>query len=341
MRSITPSLTKLLVFVAVTLLATGFLGVTIANTSFGPSTVYSARFKDVTGVNSGDDVRIAGVKAGQVEKVRLADRSQAEVTFRMFGQRKLRTSETMVIKYRNLAGQRYLAIEQDPGDSQAFLPEGATIPLSRTRPALNLTVLFNGFKPLFQALSPQDVNKLSYEILQVLQGEGGTINSLLSHTASLTSTVADRDQVIGQVVDNLNRTLDTVNARGDKASEAVIQLQRLVSGLAADRRPIGDAITGIGALTDATSGLLAEARQPLREDIAGLDRLSQNLNDNQALVERFVQGLPSKVNTIMRTASYGSWFNFYLCQSTGVVGVSKLGVVVPVDPSSNPPARCQ
>ena len=41
-------------------------------------------------------------------------------------------------------------------------------------------MLFNGFKPLFQALSPQDINKLSYEIVQVFQGEGGTLEGLLA-----------------------------------------------------------------------------------------------------------------------------------------------------------------
>ena len=47
-------------------------------------------------------------------------------------------------------------------------------------------MLFNGFKPLFQALSPADLNKLSYEIVQVFQGEGGTLEGLLAHTASVT-----------------------------------------------------------------------------------------------------------------------------------------------------------
>ena len=42
-------------------------------------------------------------------------------------------------------------------------------------------MLFNGFQPLFEALSPDDVNQLSGEIIQVLQGEGGTVDSLL-HT---------------------------------------------------------------------------------------------------------------------------------------------------------------
>ena len=83
---------------------------------------------------------------------------------------------TAAIKYRNLVGQRYVALDQGAGDLDPMLPPGGTIPLDRTTPALDLTALFNGFKPLFQALSPDDVNQLSGEIIQVLQGEGGTVD---------------------------------------------------------------------------------------------------------------------------------------------------------------------
>ncbi|GDY31771.1 MCE family protein [Gandjariella thermophila] len=341
MRSIRPSLTKLIVFIVVTLAATGLLAVTIANTAFTPATHYAARFTDVTGLNEGDDVRIAGVKVGQVDSIRIADRSQAEVRFSLFDKRKLPATATAAVRYRNLIGQRYIALGQGPGPVNATLPEGGTIPLRQTRPALNLTVLFNGFKPLLRALSPQDVNKLSQSIIEVLQGEGGTVKSLLAHIASLTSTIAGRDEVIGQVINNLNSALDTINARGDEMSTVLTQTQELVSGLAADRRTIGDAIDGIGQLNQVTGGMLAESRPALREDIANLGALSKNLDDSKAVVQHFVQFLPDKLNTINRTASYGGWFNYFLCRTTGEVGISSLGMRLPLDNSQPMPARCQ
>ncbi|MET1072531.1 MAG: MCE family protein, partial [Umezawaea sp.] len=237
------------------------------------------------------------------------------------GDRKLPASVSAKIKYRNLVGQRYIALEHGVGDADAVLAEGGVIPLERTRPALDLTVLFNGFKPLFQALNPEDVNKLSYEIIQVLQGEGGTIDSLLRHTASLTSTLAGKDKVIGEVVDNLNSVLDTVNSRGEQLSTLVTTVQGLVSGLAQDREPIGDAITALGDLTSTTAGLLDEARRPLKDDIASLGLVSKTLADNEAVVEGAIQKMPGKLETITRTATYGSWFNFFLCEGTGQIAV--------------------
>src|SRR5204863_8074027 len=127
-----------------------------------------------------------------------------------------------LITFLNLVGQHYVALGQGSSSvPNAVLKSGGNSPIERTRPALDLTELFNGFKPLFQALSPNDVNKLSYELIQVLQGEGGTVENLLAHTASLTSALADKDKVIGDLINNLNGVLDTVNSRGPQLSDLI------------------------------------------------------------------------------------------------------------------------
>jgi phospholipid/cholesterol/gamma-HCH transport system substrate-binding protein len=320
-RSLAGPLIKGIVFTLVTVLATALLAVTIANTGVGDTTDYYARFSDVTALNVGDDVRIAGVRVGQVEQIGVVDRRVAQVRFSVTSGRQLPASVTATIKYRNLVGQRYIALDQGVGAVGAVLAPGATIALDHTKPALDLTDLFNGFKPLFQALSPSDVNQLSNEIIQVLQGEGTTVDSLVAHTASLTTTLAGKDQVIGQVIDNLNSVLDTVNSRGSELSDMVTTLQQLVSGLAADRAPIGNAISAISDLTTSTSNLLQLGRAPLKQDIASLGTLATTLADNSGTVEDFLRTLPVKYEKIGTVASYGSWLNLYLCSAT-VTGVS-------------------
>ncbi|RRO12993.1 MCE family protein [Saccharopolyspora rhizosphaerae] len=347
--SIRGPLTKFLIFVVITALAAGLLVMTIANQDLRSANSYTARFTDVTALNEGDEVRISGVKVGEVENIELVDNKVAEVKFNV-ADRRLPSTVTATIKYRNLVGQRYIALEQGSTSNGSggaagrtvqggFLPPGGMIPLERTKPALDLTVLLGGFKPLFQALSPEDVNKLSYEIIQVLQGEGGTVESLLSHTASLTTTIASRDQVIGEVINNLNGVLDTVNARDQRLSELVGQLRQVVSGLAQDRESIGSAITAMDGLTNTTAGLLQDARPGLKQDIEGLGQLSKNLNDHEQLVDRVLHNMPNKIESLSRSASHGSWFNFFLCEASGNVGVGKANLPLPLAPVTQP--RCQ
>ncbi|HEU5469578.1 MAG TPA: MCE family protein [Actinophytocola sp.] len=332
MRGLTAALVKLVIFAVVTVTATAVLAISIANTDLSSTDSYTARFTDATLLLPGDDVRIAGVRVGQVEDVTIADRTQAEVRFSVSSGRKLPAGATAQIKFRNIVGQRYLALGQGTGGGNPndVLAPGGNIPVERTRPALDLTELFNGFKPLFQALNPDQVNKLSYELIQVLQGEGGTVETLLAHTASLTSALADKDQVIGELITNLNTVLDTVNARGPQLSELIVTLQQLVSGLAADREPIGQAVDALGGLARSTSGLLEQARAPLKQDIANLGLLVGRLNEHQPEVEHFIQFLPVKTATLSRTVSYGSWFNFFLCSASGSVSIPGL-ITRPID----------
>ncbi|WSA81183.1 MCE family protein [Streptomyces sp. NBC_01799] len=315
-------LVKFSVFAVVTVLATALLAATIVNISFTPEDTYRAVFSDVTSLEEGDDIRVAGVRVGEVQDIAIKDRTLAEVTFTVSRDRPLLSSTGAVIRYRSLVGSRYVALTEGAGDGTRLEP-GGVIPLARTKPALDLNALLGGFKPLFAALSPEDVNQLATEIIKTLQGEGGTVNSLLAHTASLTTTIADRDELIGSVIDNLNTVLGTLDKRDARFSGLLKQLQRLISGLSADRKPIGASLAGIDGLTEAASGLLQDARPPLRDDIAGLRDLTGTLNANEKTVEGVLKRLPNKLNKLTGTASYGSWFNFYLCDFDGRIVLPK------------------
>ncbi len=210
-------LVKLLVFIVVTTLATGLLVVMVGNLTFGASKPYKAEFVDATGVVKGDDVRVAGVKVGSVTDIEIIDRPRALVSFDVDSDVSVNLATHAAIRYRNLVGQRYISLSQQVGDTTP-LEEDAVIDVRNTSPALDLTVLFNGFKPLFQALSPDDINQLSFEIVQVFQGEGGTLESLLGHTASVTKTLADRDEVITDLIVNLDDVLDRIADRDSELS---------------------------------------------------------------------------------------------------------------------------
>jgi phospholipid/cholesterol/gamma-HCH transport system substrate-binding protein len=320
-RSLAGPLLKSLAFVVVTTLATAVLALSIAGADVGDTVAYYARFTDTTGLNAGDSVRIAGVKVGQVDSVKVVDRRIARVRFSVRRDRTLPASVTAGVKYLNLVGQRYLDLAQGTGPVGRTLPPGGTIPLGHTTPALDLTELFNGFQPLFEGLSPTEVNQLAQEIVQVLQGEGGTVDGLLRTIGSLTTTLAAKDQVIGRVIDNLNLVLSTVNSREAGFNDLVTTLQQLVSGFSADREPIGRSLSAISALTTSTAGLLQDGRQPLKDSITQLGRVSANLADSSPELDRFLRTTPRKFETIGRLASYGSWLNLYLCQAT-VSGVT-------------------
>ncbi|MFD4365983.1 MCE family protein [Rhodococcus sp. NPDC058521] len=325
MRGLTAPLVKLIVFAVVTVLATGLLAATIANLGGGGGTKFNAVFSDVTSLNEGDEVRIAGVRVGQVEKIAIVNDNQANVEFTVDDRDWLPGSATATLRFRNLVGQRYISLAQGEGAQGEKLTAGDTIPLERTKPAVNLTTLFNGFRPLFQTLSAEDVNKLSFQIIQVFQGESGTIEDLVRNTASLTNTIADKDAVIGSVINNLNNVLATVNERDDQLDSLITNTQQLVTGLSNERGVVGSAVTSLAGLTDATSDLLEPTRPSIQGSVSALNTLAGTLNRNRDTVDGVLETLPVKLEKLGRAASYGSWFQFYLC-----------GVDIAAGPGSSP-----
>jgi phospholipid/cholesterol/gamma-HCH transport system substrate-binding protein len=323
------ALVKLGFFFAFTGISTLILALTLSNGSIGAHrTTYKAEFSDVTGMAKGDDVRIAGVAVGAVKKVEIVKRDKALVTFGVDSKVPLTSNTHVTIKFRNLVGQRYIALTQGSDGATSTLKAGATIPESRTQEALDLNVLLNGFKPVFQALSPSDTNKFAYEIVQTLQGESGNVENLLARTSSLTQTLAGRDQLIGDVITNLSDVLDTVGSRDRELTDTIDTLQQFVTGLKDDRNAILDSVDGISELTNETSDLLVQGRPALAEDISQLNSLTKNLvkPKNLAQVQRSIKILPLKLGKIGTAASSGSEFNFYLCSLTGGIDIPEIKV---------------
>lgn len=317
---------KLGIFTVCSVLVTGLLAAIMGNIGFGGGHEYRAVFSSASMLQKGDDVRIAGVNVGEVKEVEHHERTQALVTFRIKDEIELTSASRAEIRFLNLVGDRYLALEQGSENGAEVLEPDSTIPIERTSPALDLTVLFNGFQPLFQALRPDQVNELSMNLVQVLQGEGGTVASLLDKTASLTTTLANRGQLIGEVVTNLSQTLETVDQRHEQLNELIIELKGWMTDLARDRETIGASLDNVSELTQVVADLVQRSRPLVKDDIVALRRLSRLLTEPESAqtISQMLDRLPESMTDQTRTGTYGSWYSYYLCEFSGKIELPEL-----------------
>jgi phospholipid/cholesterol/gamma-HCH transport system substrate-binding protein len=306
----------------------GLLGLLLVNTMLnglnGDTQSYKAEFTDVAGLRAGDDMRVAGVRVGRVQDIKIT-KTGAEVSFDLVKKQPILDTTKVVMRYQNLLGQRYLALVQT-GKQGAALHNGATVPLARTSPGFDLTELLNGFRPLFEALRPDDVNALASSLVKVLQGEGGTVESLLSQTGKLTNFLADRDQVVGEVLDNLTPVLTNIAGQGTELRSTVVELKELMTGLAKDRKSIGASIDGMSALIGSTADLLTNIKVPT---VKAVNRFHSVMTLFLANKNSFVDAIRSFGSTLAalgRASSYESAVNIYLCSSIVQVGPVKLNL---------------
>ncbi|PQD99217.1 Mce family protein Mce3B [Mycolicibacterium parafortuitum] len=311
--SIRRDATRLGVFLAVCLLGVFGLFAVFGQMRFGEKTQqYRAEFVNVTGLETNDFVRIAGVEVGKVENVEIQPDTTALVEFTADDSVVLTEGSRAVIRYDDLIGGRYLALEEGAGGTQRLQP-GDTIPQARTSPALDLDALIGGFRPLFRALDPDQINALSGQLITALQGQGGTINSFLAQTAALTSTLADRDQLIGEVIVNLNTVLGSLGDQSDQFGKAVDSLSQLVEGLSERRQEISDGLAYTNAAAGSIADFLTEARPPLKKTIDETDRAAGIVVADHEYFDNLINTLPDAYQVLARQGIYGDFFSFYLC----------------------------
>jgi phospholipid/cholesterol/gamma-HCH transport system substrate-binding protein len=312
MTAVARTAIKFGIFGLVMAVLTAFLFFIFGQYRTGSTTRYSAVFADASRLKPGDTVRVAGIRVGTVDDVDLRTDNTVDISFDVDRDLVLTTGTKAAVRYLNLVGDRYLDLVDGPGSTRV-MPDGAVIPIERTQPALDLDLLLGGLKPVIQGLNPRDVNALTASLLQILQGQGGTIQSLLDRTSSFSNTLADNDRVIEQLIDNLNKVGDTLAKDGGQFSGAIDRLQQLVSGIAKDRDPIGEAIESLDNGTASIADLLTHSRSPLAATIEQLGRLAPQIDQDKERLDESLQKAPENYRKLARLGSYGSFYNFYIC----------------------------
>lgn len=312
MKRSNATLIKFLAFAVVMVIMTVFLFMAFGQFRSGSTSQYTAVFADASRLKGGDSVRVAGVRVGTVNDVELQRDHKVLVTFDADKDVVLTTGTKVAVRYLNLVGDRFLELMDAPGSSR-ILSAGSTIPLDRTSGALDLDLLLNGLRPVVRGLNPQDVNALTSSLVQIFQGQGDNLDSLLSRTSSFSNDVANNEQTVAQLIDNLNVVVGTLSKDGDKFSGAIDKMQQLISGLASDRDPIGTAITQLDQGTASISSLLTQSRQPLKDTVDELNRLSPFLDDHKTVLDRGLQKDVGYYQKLARLGSYGAWIMYYVC----------------------------
>jgi phospholipid/cholesterol/gamma-HCH transport system substrate-binding protein len=339
MTGLRPVVVKVALFALASVLLLILLVNTMTNGVAGDTRDFTAEFQDVSGLRVGDDVKAAGVRVGQVTGIETTEADGCvevmpgqdgcvTVTFELVEDQPLYANTQLVMRYQNLLGQRYIGLEQ-PAHRAAELEAGATVPMYVRRngdkrfltdPGFDLTELLNGFRPLFEVLQPADVNALATSMIKVLQGEGGTIEGLLQQTAELTTFLADRDRVIGRVMTNLTPVLQNIGGQGDELRRTVVELERLMTGLARDRRSIGASIDGISQLVGATSSLLREVKVPMTRTSGRLATVAGMLADSRGELEDAIPAFGTIFESLGRATSYENALDVYVCSFAVALG---------------------
>jgi phospholipid/cholesterol/gamma-HCH transport system substrate-binding protein len=319
----------LALFMVSAIVLTWMVYVTLGRQISGDTNTYTATFSDVSGLHPGDDVRVAGVRVGRVDELEL-DGTLAKATFRVQKDQVLDTSTVASVIYQNIIGQRYLGLSVGPpsGDRKP-LPDGGQIPLEHTEPSFDITDLLRGFEPLFTLLDPKQVDNLTDGIIQALQGDSGTVLTLITQTSALAEVFAGPDQILGELITNLNDVVTNLAKQNASLQTVISQTRDVMVGLGNRRDELRAAVGSINA----TVGRLATITDSVYPDLHDLMNrqpgfAAHMVGDARDRTAFLGANLPLLLKGFGRITQEGSYGSIYICD-VNVTIFAFLGRLIP------------
>jgi phospholipid/cholesterol/gamma-HCH transport system substrate-binding protein len=199
----------------------------------GETRLYTAKFTDVSGLHPDADVRVRGVRVGKVKEVRLVrngGQSIAEVDLSLDNRYAVVPDTRLAIKYQALTGLRYVDVA-NPSERATDADRITRVPLSMTTPSFDITKLFNGLQPVLATLSPNDIDQFTENAAAMLQGDGHGMGSMLDSIHKLTEFAADRQQVIATLMSNLSSIADTFGGHSKDLVQVLDWLNRPIDSV--------------------------------------------------------------------------------------------------------------
>lgn len=299
-------------FMIVALTLTWLVYSTLRRDVTGRTVAYSAVFTDVFGLREGDDVRMAGVRVGRVQKIEL-DGNLAKVDFVVQADQNLFGNTVASVTYQNIVGQRYLGLALGRSGGVGRLPAGATIPVERTEPSFDVGQMINGFEPLFSLVNPQDLNNLTEGAIKSLQGDESSWAVLIDQSSKLASTFAGRDAELGDAITDLNKTVGTLAQHNDDLDHVITQTRAMVSTFDARRPELVASMGSIKRVVNQLSTVTDDVFPSLNEMLLRQPGFTRHLLEIEPQLAFTGANLPLLLKGLARITNEGAYGDIYPC----------------------------
>ncbi|MBO0854156.1 MAG: MCE family protein [Nocardia sp.] len=292
----------------------------------GASSKYTAEFSEAAGLKAGNEVRIAGVKVGDVADVKLAgDRVLVEFRTRDAW---IGDSTTASIQIKTLLGQKYLAL--DPKGSRPANPD-THIPLSRTVSPYDVV---DAFSSAAKEIEKTDTAQLatSFQVLsQAFSGTPPEIRGSIDGVARLSETLSKRDEELKRLFNATNRTTKVLADRNAEFEHLLADGGQLVAELNVRQQAIGQLLTGAKTVAAELSSLVHDNEAQIGPALTNLKKSIDMLNDNQQNISKTLKLAAPFYSLYANVLGTGRWFD--------AVIVNLTPPALPEIPGARPPIR--
>ncbi|KQP78331.1 ABC transporter substrate-binding protein [Aeromicrobium sp. Leaf289] len=283
----------------------------------GGGSTYQAQFAEAGGLKPGNEVRVAGVKVGEVTGLEL-DGDTVVVTFRAKDVR-VGPQSRAAIKVKTTLGQKFLAV--DPlGAGEIDGP----IPLQRTSTPYDVNAAFSDLSDTIGEIDTAQLETSLDVLSDTFEDTPKAVRESVAGLTDLSRVVAKRDDELAALLASTREVSGTLKDRNAEFAKLLQDGSSLLEELASRRETVQALLDGTERLGTQLTGLVRDNEEQLRPALAKLDDVAEILQANQSKLEASLRRLGPYYRTLASATGNGPWVDAYICGLFDASGAPEL-----------------
>nr|WP_308377764.1 MCE family protein [Streptomyces sp. ISL-98] len=259
-------------------------------------------FPRTVGIYPGSDVRVLGVRIGEVKKI-TPEGERVRVELEYEGERKVPADAKAAIINSSVVSDRYVQLLPVYRGGPA-MKAGAVIPEHRTAVPVELDRVFDSLRTTADALGPKGANKdgsLS-RLLGVsadnLKGQGDQMHQTVEDLSQAVTTLSGGRKDLFGTVQNL-QVFTAALAADDKSVRSFNDsLAKVAEQLAGERKDLAAAVKHLAAALADVADFVKNNKKALTANVKGLSKVTKVLVTQRAALEELLDVAPAGLSNL-------------------------------------------
>ncbi|MFI0356230.1 MCE family protein [Actinomadura sp. 9N407] len=267
---------------------------------------HTAAFAEAAGLKADEEVRIAGVKVGQVTGMELAG-DHVKVTFRVDDDVKLGDLTRAEIKIKTVLGAHYVAL--DPRGTGRLSKQ---IPVERTAVPFEVVPAISELTQRVGKIDHKQVAQ-SFDVLaDTFRNSPDEIRASLQGLRRLSNTVASRDKELHELTGRAKDVSQLLADRNQDFAALIKDGDEILRAVQARRQVIHQVLVNTVLLSQQVNALIKENEGQLRPMLDNLEKVNGILLKNQKNLDRILELFAPFTRQFADVTGTGRWFDSYI-----------------------------
>ncbi len=288
----------------------------------------AAEVEDAAGLQAGNEVRVAGVKVGQVTGVRLGERS-AVVDMEIEDGVRIPTEARLEVKLKTILGQKFIDLRMphaflarysggaDPASAQEdFLDDGDVIPIDQTTVPYEIYQAATEGTRAIENINKKALRNLISILADTLNASGDELGAALESVDEAGGVLKTKNAGIRKLLRNASALSGTLAESDQDIEGLLVRATEVLGTLADNRATTSSLLAATDDLTENLALLIEAARGSIKAGSGDLRSILTSVNGELGTLDEALDEFGIAQELFGQNIKFGRFIEGQVCSLT-------------------------